>query len=72
MRCRRLCEQKPSGKYSINKETTEAFCEGGSSREVLEMALLELLAKHGTARKCRNKIKAIPGDCCIHDFLFDI
>lgn len=40
-----------------------AYKEGGSAREVLEMALLERLAKHGTARSARNKIKAIPEPC---------
>jgi len=58
MRRRRICEQKPSGKYTIDKETSMAYKEGGSAREVLEMALLECLAKHGTARSARNKIKA--------------
>ena len=40
-----------------------AYKEGGSAPEVLEMALLECLAKHGTARSARNKIKAIPEPC---------
>ena len=72
MRCRRLCEQKPSGKYTIDKETTAAYSEGGASREVLEMGLLECLAKYGTARKARNKIKAIPEphSDCVHISLY--
>ncbi|CAK9032318.1 unnamed protein product [Durusdinium trenchii] len=58
MRCRRLCERKPSGKYNIDAKVSEQYREGGSSREVLEMALLECIAKHGVIRSAYKKIKA--------------
>ena len=58
MRCRRLCEKKPSGKYNIDEATALAYKEGGSQRELLEMALLECLSRHGTSRDAYRKIKA--------------
>lgn len=57
MRCRRLCEQKASGKYNIDAETTRQFAKGGESREQLEMALLECLAKHGIKRDAYKRVK---------------
>ena len=58
MRCRRLCERKPSGKYNINQSVSEQYKEGGPAREMLEMALLECIGKHGLQRAAYKKIKA--------------
>ena len=58
MRCRRLCERKPSGKYNIDAAVSEQYKEGGAAREVLEMALLECISKHGQQRSSYKKIKA--------------
>ena len=58
MRCRRLCERKPSGKFNIDASTAEQYKEGGPSREMLEMALLECISKHGVQRSSYKKIKA--------------
>ena len=58
MRTRRLCEKKPSGRYQIDPKIAEKFKEGGESREVLEMALLECIAKWGTGRDAYKRIKA--------------
>ena len=58
MRARRLCEKKPSGRYNIDPEIAKQYKEGGSSREMLEMALLESIARHGTDRSQYKKIKA--------------
>ena len=57
MRCRRLCEKKASGRYNIDEKTAAQYKEGGPSREILEMALLECLAKHGLDRSSYKKVK---------------
>ena len=58
MRCRRLCEQKPSGKCPVDASIVEEYQKGGEAREVLEMALLESIAKHGLGRSSYKRIKA--------------
>ena len=58
MRCRRLCERKPSGKYNVDAEVAKQHKEGGATRECLEMALLEAIARHGTDRRQYKRIKA--------------
>ena len=58
MRCRRLCEQKPSGKLQVDPEISKQYKAGGESREALEMALLESLSIHGTDRSNYKRIKA--------------
>lgn len=59
MRARRMCERKPTGRCNVDSATAEAYKTGGESRELLEMALLECLAKHGVSRKSYKKVKAI-------------
>ena len=49
MRARRMCEVKPSGRSHVDAEIVSEYKSGGSKREVLEMALLELPGKN-TAR----------------------
>ena len=56
-RTRRLCERKSSGRYNIDAETAEQYKSAGPQREMLEMALLECLAKFGTDRKHYKKVK---------------
>ena len=51
MRCRRLCEKKSRGKCHTGWTIAELYKNGGQGREVLEMALLECLAKHDTGRQ---------------------
>lgn len=58
MRCRRMCEKKASGKCAVDETTREEYKKGGESREILEMALLECVAKHGVERSMYKKIKA--------------
>ena len=58
MRCRRLCERKASGKCAVDEATREEYKNGGESREILEMALLECIANHGVDRAAYKKIKA--------------
>ena len=58
MRTRRLCERKPSGKLHVDASIEKQYKEGGEPREVLEMALLECLAKHGVKRSSYKRIKA--------------
>ena len=57
MRCRRMCEKKPSGRMHVDEETFKAYKEGGQSREILEMALLECLAKYGMSRDAYKRVK---------------
>ena len=57
MRCRRLCERKPSGKYVIDQSVCDQYKQGGQGREHLEMALLECIAKHGTSRNAYKRVK---------------
>lgn len=59
MRCRRLCEKKPSGRYNVDPKIAEQYREGGESRECLEMALLESLSRHGLDRAAYKRVKAI-------------
>jgi len=58
MRARRLCEKKPSGKHAVTEEIYRQFKEGGESREALEMALLESIARFGVGRENYKRIKA--------------
>jgi len=60
MRLRRLCEVKPTGKSHVDEKTRAEYKEGGSKREVLEIALVESLKKWGTStdHKIREKVKA--------------
>lgn len=58
MRCRRLCERKPSGKQHVDAAIADQYREGGERREVLEMALLECIARFGLDRSAYKKIKA--------------
>lgn len=58
MRCRRMCERKLSGKANVDEAVTADYKEGGSKREMLELALLESLAKFGVDRKAHKRIKA--------------
>lgn len=58
MRCRRLCERKPSGKQHVDAAIADQYREGGERREVLEMALLECIARFGLDRCAYKKIKA--------------
>ena len=58
MRCRRLCERKPSGKFNISEDVSKQYKDAGEGRETLEMALLECLAKWGTSRTTYKKVKA--------------
>lgn len=58
MRCRRLCERKPSGRQHVPEAIVAEYKEGGERREVLEMALLESLARHGLNRSAYKRVKA--------------
>ncbi|CAK9075683.1 unnamed protein product [Durusdinium trenchii] len=58
MRCRRLCETKPSGKCAVTAEIAQQFRAGGECREILEMALLEAIGKHGLSRSVYKRVKA--------------
>lgn len=58
MRCRRLCERKPSGRVQVEPGIVDQYKMGGEHREQLEMALLESLAKHGLDRSNYKRIKA--------------
>lgn len=58
MRCRRLCERKPSGRLQVEASMSDAYKAGGEQREALEMTLLESLATHGHGRSSYKKIKA--------------
>ena len=58
MRCRRLCERKVSGKCHVTPEIREDYINGGESREIVELALLDAIAKYGVQRKVYKKVKA--------------
>ncbi|CAE7292386.1 unnamed protein product [Symbiodinium sp. CCMP2592] len=47
MRLKRLCEKKKSGKAWVSEELTADWKSGGSSREALEIALLETIKELG-------------------------
>ncbi|CAK9027704.1 unnamed protein product [Durusdinium trenchii] len=57
MRCRRLCEKKVSGKCHVPNEIREDYVNGGESREIVELALLDALAKYGVLRQAYKKVK---------------
>ena len=57
MRVRRLCERKSGGKIKVPAEIHEDFVNGGSDREVLELALLQAIQKYGTDRKHYKKVR---------------
>ena len=58
MRCRRMCERKASGRCNVDSEVAQQYKAGGEGRELLEMALLESIARHGLGRSSYKKIKA--------------
>ena len=70
MRCRRLCEKKPSGKVHVDENVSSQYRAGGEPREILEMALLECIAKHGMDRRAYKRIKASPMFVYIFKCLF--
>ncbi|CAK9013862.1 Uncharacterized protein SCF082_LOCUS12105 [Durusdinium trenchii] len=45
MRARRLCEKKASGKCGVPENINADYVNGGESREILEMALLQCLGE---------------------------
>ena len=53
-----MCEVTPSGRSHVDAEIVSEYKSGGSKREVLEMALLECLAKHGASRNAYKRIRA--------------
>ena len=57
MRVRRLCERKSGGKLNVPQEVHDDFVNGGASREVLELALLQAIEKHGVKRQVYKRIK---------------
>jgi len=57
MRCRHMCEQKPSGKLHVDPAVVTQYKNGGEGREALEMALLESLSKFGIERASYKRIK---------------
>lgn len=57
MRARRLCERKGSGKCAVPDQIHADYFAGGDRREVIEMALLESLAKFGTQRSSYKKVR---------------
>ena len=58
MRVRRLCEKKISGRQNVPDELRQDYVNGGESREIIELALLEALAKYGVQRSSYKKVKA--------------
>lgn len=58
MRCRRMCERKATGKCHVSPEVAEQYKNGGEGRELLEMALLECIGRHGVERASYKRIKA--------------
>lgn len=57
MRARRLCEKKISGRCNVSPEIRQDYLNGGESREIIELALLEALAKYGVQRNAYKKVK---------------
>ena len=57
MRARRLCEKKASGTCGVPENINADYVNGGESREILEMALLQCLAVHGCDRTKYKKVK---------------
>lgn len=57
MRLRRLCEKKRSGKCHVSDAVREDFIAGGEKRELLEVALLEVLQSTGLDRTAQKKIR---------------
>ena len=58
MRCRRMCEKKATGRANVDSSIMSDYREGGTKREMLEIALLEAIAKHGVNRQSYKKVKA--------------
>ena len=58
MRVRRLCERKVSGKCHVPPEVRDDYVKGGESREIIELALLDALAKHVVSSVNYKKVKA--------------
>ena len=57
MRARRLCERKSKGKLHIPEDIHQEYVDGGEKREILELALLQCIAKYGPDRKHYKKIR---------------
>ena len=57
MRVRRLCERKSGGKLNVPQEVHEDFVNGGSAREVLELALLQAIERFGTSRSVYKRVR---------------
>ena len=64
MRCRRMCEKKQSGRCAVDEQTLSDYKAGGEKREILELALLESISKHGVARSQYKKVKACQTQVC--------
>ena len=62
MRLRRLCMVKKSGKCAVDESVRESYDKGAEAREMLEIALLEAIKKHGTDRAAYTQVK----DCTAH------
>ena len=58
MRARRLCEKKMSGRCNVPDDIRQDYVAGGQQREVLELALLDAIQKHGVSRTAYKKVKA--------------
>lgn len=56
MRLRRLCEKKTSGRYMIDQKVAKLY-QDPAEREIMEMALLDCIAKHGVDRSAYKRIK---------------
>ena len=58
MRCRRLCERKgQTGKCAVPDAIHSDYFAGGDKRELLEMALLDAISKHGTGREMYKRVR---------------
>ena len=66
MHLRRLTETKTSGKMWVDQKTQDDYKAGGERRELLEIALLECLEKHGTGREHYTKVKALAWESFIY------
>ena len=58
MRLRRLCQKKKSGRCNVSDSIISDYVEAGEKREILEIALLESVAKHGVDRTSYGKVRA--------------
>lgn len=53
-----MCERKASGRCNVTDEVAQQYKNGGEGREILEMALLECIGRHGLQRSSYKRIKA--------------